>query len=141
MAKVLEAFGRKAVEIKENKVIYVPEEHWENMDEFISSYELLSTEKRNRLLLNKKYPFDKLTYYFKVWLYTEQNKLYIKQQGETKGKHLDHIVPIIYGWRNKIPAEFIGGINNLQMLGGKDNFKKNSLIGREALNLLTLWGF
>jgi hypothetical protein len=50
---------------------------------------------------------------------------------ELRGKHtfhLDHIYPIIQGFLNKIPAELIGDLRNLQMLPAIENRQKNGII-------------
>lgn len=46
--------------------------------------------------------------------------------GEEGAYHLDHIIPIKYGYENKIPPEDIARIENLQMLPWKTNVVKSS---------------
>jgi hypothetical protein len=38
--------------------------------------------------------------------------------------HLDHIYPIIEGWKNKVPPKLIASKHNLQMLWWKENHGK-----------------
>jgi len=65
--------------------------------------------------------------YFKdVWRITNQVRFSIsgiENRGFTRD-HIDHIVSIWDGFRLGIPAEKIGGINNLRMLPHKINMKK-----------------
>ena len=54
-----------------------------------------------------------------------------KQDGHNLNKrgkfehHLDHLVPIIYGFRNNIPPEAIADIINLELIPFKDNLSKS----------------
>lgn len=48
------------------------------------------------------------------------------------GIHIDHIMPLRYGWVNKISPYLLGMSCNLQRLYWKDNFEK-----RNKYNLLT----
>jgi len=62
-----------------------------------------------------------------VWGYTETNAPNVKGI-ELRGKdyHLDHIMPISWGYRNGILPAVIGGIDNPQILTHKQNFLKAS---------------
>ena len=40
--------------------------------------------------------------------------------------HLEHIVPISYGFMNDIPPEIIGSISNLQFIYWLENIQKGS---------------
>jgi hypothetical protein len=42
------------------------------------------------------------------------------------GSQLDHIYPVIAGFKNNVPPELIADITNLQMLTWQENIKKNS---------------
>lgn len=47
-------------------------------------------------------------------------------RGNGRGKyHLDHIIPVLYGFLNDVPVEEMAGVDNLQMLLDKDNRKKS----------------
>lgn len=67
-------------------------------------------------------------YYLKVRSISESQKLETLENHEKRGKynyHLDHIIPIIYGFENGIPPEVIGGISNLRFIPAKENLSKN----------------
>lgn len=40
--------------------------------------------------------------------------------------HIDHVVPIAYGFRNSIPPEVIADISNLRMMPAEENRKKGT---------------
>jgi hypothetical protein len=65
--------------------------------------------------------------------------------------HLDHIVPVVYGFRNNIDPKFIGGIENLRFVPWRLNIyngdKLYSLDNYDSTKhwkchfLLNKWGF
>ncbi len=59
---------------------------------------------------------DQLTKYV-----LEQNKVSIEN-----GYHIDHIFPVSYGFKLKIPVEVMADINNLQILEASENIKKSN---------------
>ncbi len=62
-----------------------------------------------------------------VYRITNKQSLYLLENIEKRGRkqyHLDHIIPISYGFYNSISPEIIGNIKNLQMLWYIDNLKK-----------------
>jgi len=73
---------------------------------------------------------DKEIYYKKVRGETEKQPLHLLENYENRGRngdgvyHVDHIIPISYGFANGIPPEIIADINNLQMLPYAENIKK-----------------
>ena len=70
---------------------------------------------------------QKAIYYKRVWEITLNNDINKLMNGKKRGfkdYHIDHIIPIIYGYKNNIPAEEIGHINNLRPLYWKDNLLK-----------------
>lgn len=64
---------------------------------------------------------------------TEKQSLYMLENYDKRGLagisgsfHLDHIIPISYGYENNISPEKIGNINNLRFIPWKDNLKKSN---------------
>ena len=112
---------------------------------------LLSLSESNRTIIKEVYPElfktkrkkkkEKLEYYNKCWKITEQNAPLIKdiEKRKFKSYDIDHIVPISYGYRNNIPAELIGSLENLRMLPNKENLLKNFNITDESKKILLLW--
>lgn len=70
----------------------------------------------------------KAEYYKKVWEITNKNAPNLKgiELRSWKGFHIDHIIPIIYGFKNDISPEEIGSLKNLQMLYHRDNMLKGA---------------
>jgi len=58
---------------------------------------------------------------------------------ENGGWHLDHIVSIIYGFRNKILPKKIGSIENLRMISAQDNLLKWERIDHKGQSILKMW--
>lgn len=95
----------------------------------------------------KKYPkirkkikfikdIDKRLYYSKVWYITESQPISTLENFELrsfKGHHLDHIIPISYGYKNKIPPEKMGNIKNLQFIYWEENYKKGCKVDENKL--------
>ena len=50
--------------------------------------------------------------------------------------HVDHIYPIMLGFKNNINPEIIAHISNLQCISGLDNITKGNNITANALNEL-----
>lgn len=78
-------------------------------------------------------------YYKRVWELTEnsfkENKSRL-ENGDKRGfkqYHIDHIIPIAYGYKNNIPAETIAHIDNLRMLYHKENMIKGAKITKEVI--------
>lgn len=72
---------------------------------------------------------DRDIYYKKVRKITEEQPLHLLENNEKRGRvdyHVDHIIPISYGFANNLPPELIGNILNLQMLYYKENIKKGN---------------
>jgi len=75
---------------------------------------------------------EKELYYKEVWRYTRKQNIELLENyekraraGEPDAYHLDHIIPIIYGFYNNIPADVIGDIANLQFIPASDNCSKS----------------
>ena len=73
---------------------------------------------------------EKYKYMLEVRRLTEQHNLSSLENYDKRGKdgyHLDHIIPIIYGFKNNIPAKDIAKLSNLQMIPWKENLQKSSI--------------
>ena len=57
-----------------------------------------------------------------------------KEMSDKYNYNIDHIVPVMYGFHNKIPPELIGHINNLQVITKLDNLKKRCNIDYANMN-------
>lgn len=55
--------------------------------------------------------------------------------------HMDHIVPVLYGFQAGIPPELMGSPANLQMLPAPANWKKGDRLTDQAVALLEEWGY
>lgn len=88
---------------------------------------------------------DRQSYYDLVWLLSnnEFRKSYyeINPQNLKRGNdnHLDHLVPIDYCFKNKIPAELCASKENLRMLGRADNIRKGASLNEEGNALISRW--
>lgn len=69
---------------------------------------------------------SKAEYYKEVWIITESQHLESLPGIELRGQnfHLDHIMPIAYGFKNNIPPEYIGRLSNLRIISKRENFRK-----------------
>lgn len=70
-------------------------------------------------------------YYRKVWKITMVQPLTLLPNFDKRGRQrdkdsfaIDHKISIIYGFKNDIPPEVIGNVNNLQMLPHRENSRK-----------------
>lgn len=92
--------------------------------------------------LKKRIDLVKKAYYSEVWQLTEANDLAALPGYAERGQHmhLDHIVPISYGYKNSIPPAVIADIKNLRFISKKQNFAKNCKVNEEVIkHLETLW--
>lgn len=121
------------------KLEYIDKAH---LKVFIEAFYRSEPKTRSKVIsgIVNKIGFKKAPYKMDVW--TETNKhlqdvVNISKRG--KDFHLDHIVPIQYGYRNNISPELIGGKENLQILTRDENFKKGLKITDKAKELLNKW--
>ena len=80
--------------------------------------------------LDKIKDLEKRLYYLKVWFITESQPLKKLRNHEKRcfyGKncyHLDHRCSIAEGYKNNIPPEIIGRMDNLKFIPAKKNMAK-----------------
>lgn len=87
---------------------------------------------------------DKADYKKAVWHETRKWNVSLLEHNEKRGRidlredahHLDHIIPMEYGFANQIPPEHIGHICNLQFIPALDNMVKSAKIVMEYEELL-----
>lgn len=61
-----------------------------------------------------------------VWRFSNRNyKKYLSEQKRDRHNHLDHILSIVDGFKNKVPAEIMGSIYNLRIISGQANRYKS----------------
>ena len=96
--------------------------------------------KRRKLTTIKD--LEKRLYYIRVWCLTESQPLHVLRNHDKRcfrGKncyHLDHIIPIIYGYNNNIPVEKIGGMSNLRFIRSEVNMRKGYKLTSESHKVL-----
>lgn len=80
-------------------------------------------------------------YYIRVWIATLRNEILLPNfdKKNIDGLDTDHIVPISYGFKNNISPEFIGSLENLQLIPNQLNLNKGAKITPRALCLLKRW--
>ena len=108
------------------------------------AHENIDYEKRRRTLIEtmtgvsyetyEQKLSDKERYYKRVRRLTEQQPLETLENFEKRSHHknskepyhLDHIIPICYGWLHDIPEEIISDISNLRFIPANENLVKSS---------------
>lgn len=133
------------IEIKENAVEFYSNKNAHSFTlEFENEFDLnlinrfaLFYNKHPRRHKARKLGIEHGCYWFVVWEITEKNAHKV-QDIHTRGAqfHLDHIIPIQYGFENNINPHIIGSHLNLQMLPAKENLKKSNNITEKAIELL-----
>lgn len=78
-------------------------------------------------------------YFSKVRLMTDHAKKNILKRKNSNNEHLDHIVPISFGYDNDIPPEILSLPENLQYISELSNLKKGGTLTKESINLLKNW--
>ena len=92
---------------------------------------------RSKIKLSYKKDLEKFLYYFKVWQLTEENATNLKDiSNRGKDYHIDHIIPISYGYKYNINPSFIGSLDNLQLISKKENFSKNLKVTEQTKEIL-----
>jgi len=76
-----------------------------------------------------------------VWELTEEQPIHTLPNSERRGfrdYHLDHIVPIKYGWKKGINPHLIASIDNLRFIPYQENMEKGVQITEESKEVLDL---
>jgi hypothetical protein len=103
---------------------------------------LAKNPKLKKRKLNKIKDLEKRLYYIKVWSITESMPIHTLKNYEKRCyygpscHHLDHVLPISYGFHNKIPPEKIGHISNLRFIPSEENIKKGYKLTEESNKIL-----
>lgn len=95
-----------------------------------------------KIFCKHKDDLKKLQYYYDVWIATERNcgtLDNIQQRGADY--HVDHIVPISYGYNMKIPAGLIGNRMNLNVKHRDENMCKGARLTEQAKEIVVRWGY
>lgn len=97
---------------------------------YLKSQSALSFEEWKEVRIKTKTAYD--DYKGKVWQFTNKCNLELLPNFEKRGRagiegayHLDHIVPIQYGFEHNISSEYIGSIQNLWFIPWKINITKS----------------
>jgi hypothetical protein len=103
-------------------------------------------KKYSSMMMYQKTPFDewrktRIGYYQHAWEISNEKAKTLADIHKRRFRiyDLDHIVPISYGFKNKIPAELIGSIENLRIIPHKENFEKNAKLTADSLDVINRW--
>lgn len=139
-----------------SEVIMIFEAQWDFYKSKRKAYYSLCEEYRKEVLkLHPDAPFSSLSpnkklnykerraYYFRICRRiseTNMSKIPGIEKRKNKEYDVDHIVPISYGFKHKIPVELISSAENLQVITHKENVEKSGHITELAARLLLKWG-
>ena len=121
------------------KINFISEENQIYLIEEFNKFYCSPTFKdiRKKIKVSYKKDLEKFLYYFKVWLNTEENTVnIINIENRGKDYHIDHIIPISYGYKYNINPSFIGSLDNLQLISKKENFSKNLKVTEQTKEIL-----
>ena len=121
------------------KINFISEENQIYLIEEFNKFYCLPIFKdiRKKIKVSYKKDLEKFLYYFKVWLNTEENTInIINIENRGKDYHIDHIIPISYGYKYNINPSFIGSLDNLQLISKKENFSKNLKVTEQTKEIL-----
>lgn len=95
---------------------------------------------KKKVKVSYKEDLEKFLYYYKVYELTECNAPMLKGI-EKRGNsfHIDHIIPLKYGYEYNIDCSIIGDLNNLQVISKEDNFKKGNFITKEVKEVFSFF--
>lgn len=96
---------------------------------------------KNKINVSYKKDLEKFLYYFKVWKETELNSINLKEiHKRGKDYHIDHIIPISFGFNYGINPLLISSIDNIRIISKKENFNKNLQLTNDSKNILKKFG-
>ncbi len=117
----------------------------EEANGFFNGHSPEAKEKRIKTLIENYYGtsyeeyketifIERANYYREVMRITKQQQLHLLENYDKRSRldlnedayHLDHIIPISYGFKNKIDPSIIGDLTNLQMIPAIENIKKGN---------------
>ena len=78
-------------------------------------------------------------YFSKVRFMTDHVKKQIPKKRDMNDLHLDHIIPIVFGYENDIAPEILSLPENLQYISKNANLKKGQLLTEKSLKILESW--
>lgn len=116
---------------------YIPHDP-EVKERFLQALKGASYKTRSRVNTNLAvFDIDRYIYYIEVWKYTEMVELFVPNN-HLRGSnyHLDHIIPLSYGFTYNIPSVIIGSLFNLQVITRGENGGKKDKITPKAEELL-----
>lgn len=117
---------------------YIPHDP-EVRERFLKALDGASHKARSRVNTNLAvFDIDRFIYYIEVWKYTEMVEgLVLNNHLRGSDYHLDHIIPLSYGFTYNIPSIIIGGFFNLQVITRGENGAKGDKVTPHAEELLS----
>lgn len=120
-------------ESRKNSEVY---QAWMKSDEYRERRRKIAVETHHSDLTYEEWSTmtnGRKIYYSQVWFYTNIQPIEKLENYEKRGScvndinayHLDHIIPISYGFKQQIDPKIIGNINNLQFLPWRENLIKS----------------
>lgn len=82
---------------------------------------------------------SKEEYFDKVRSMTDHVKKQIPKRRDLSEAHLDHIVPVVFGYDNNIPPEILSLPENLKYISKMKNLKKGQSLTAESVEVLKAW--
>lgn len=86
---------------------------------------------------NRAWEATMITYRANMKLLNPNN--YPRYRGAPNQHHIDHIVPMIEGFKRQLPVELLGSLENLRVVLATANLRKKQKLTEEAEAMLTRW--
>lgn len=97
------------------------------INDFVKTYCALPKRERKYIdEMQSKNTLFKCWYYCKVWFYTVNNLTKEQLNSRCSSNVIDHIQPIIKGFKNNIAPEIVGSKENIQFITDIQNLIKGS---------------